>query len=247
MSDAAQAPQADISSRLKSSFMPVATANTNPSQTGDDVSPAVPTVASVQSTFPEPLPVQTSPSDSEKLDIMLGVLDKLGGQVEQAPSDSSQPPAAVPASVQDLSTIGQAWPQAFAASDPLNPPHAVRTGPKEATESTASPDQTGAEVTGIQYVEEEKNPEIPVEVEGYLQSVEERAAEKPPEIIIADGSGESENVSYPSRPVVVLPITEEVEEAGKKKNPNFSIRWLVEWSQRIIKMFAGKVVYKRES
>jgi hypothetical protein len=47
--------------------------------------------------------------------------------------------------------------------------------------------------------------------------------------------------------VVVLPITEEVEEAGKKKNPNFSIRWLVEWSQRIIKMFAGKVVYKRES
>lgn len=129
----------------------------------------------------------------------------------------------------------------------LNPTHPVKSGGKEATESSTSPDTSSIDAGGgLQYVEQEKNPEIPVEVEGYLQKVDDYAEEKMPEIYIADGTQENPDTPYPSRPVIVLPISEAVEEAGLKKNPTFSIRWLVEWSHKIIKMFAGKVVYKDE-
>lgn len=129
----------------------------------------------------------------------------------------------------------------------LNPTHGVNIGGKEAVEISTSPDQASVDAgAAVQYVEHEKNPEIPVEVEGYLQKVEDFADENPPEIFIADGTEEQSDTSYPSRPVVVLPISQKVEEEGSKKAPSFSVRWLVEWSHKIVKMFAGKVIYKEE-
>lgn len=129
----------------------------------------------------------------------------------------------------------------------LNPAHAVKTSGKEAINVAASPDQGPVDAGAIQNVEAEKSPEIPVEVEGYLQKVDDLAEERPPEVFITDGTKEAQEASYPSRPVVVLPITQKVEEAGQKKNATFSIRWLVEWSHKIIKMFAGKVIYRQET
>jgi hypothetical protein len=100
-------------------------------------------------------------------------------------------------------------------------------------------------VGGVQTVEAIPTPEISPEVESYLQKVEDTAGMAPKEIVIADGTQTAPVAhQYPSQPVVVLPITKEQEEEGAKKNPKFSIRWLVEWSRRLMKIFFGKVIYR---
>jgi len=48
------------------------------------------------------------------------------------------------------------------------------------------------------------------------------------------------------KPVVVLPITVTQEAQGKHKSPNFSLRWLVEWANKIKKIFSGAVLYQEE-
>ncbi len=110
---------------------------------------------------------------------------------------------------------------------------------------TESPTQFGLEQgTGVQVVEQEKNPELSPEVEKYLQEVEEDKDQAPKEIAIVDEIANlPKKNQFVSQPVIVLPITPEVEERGKRKSPKYSIRWLVEWSQKIIKMFTGKVIY----
>ena len=87
--------------------------------------------------------------------------------------------------------------------------------------------------------------EIPPEVESYLQKVEEQPETAPKEIVVADGMPTAPtDHQYPAQPVVVLPITQAEEQAGAKKSPKFSIRWLVEWSRKLMKMFVGKVIYR---
>lgn len=105
--------------------------------------------------------------------------------------------------------------------------------------------QTSVEqAAGIQVVEAEKSPELSPEVEKYLQEVHDDKDQAPKEIAIADEIANLPTQNqFVSEPVIVVPITPEIERRGKRKSPKFSIRWLVEWSQKIIKMFAGKVVY----
>lgn len=106
--------------------------------------------------------------------------------------------------------------------------------------STASVEQ-GA---NVQVIEVEKSPELSPEVEKYLQEVHDDKDQAPKEIAIADEIANLPTQNqFVSEPVIVLPITPEVHQKGKRKSPKYSIRWLVEWSQKIIKMFAGKVVY----
>lgn len=141
----------------------------------------------------------------------------------------------------------QAMPQAVAdaaqAVDLLQ--QAGATSRKEAGESV-SLDQIAADAArGVQVVETEPSPEISPEVESYLQKVEENKDMAPPEIVIADTTQAlPANRQFPSQPVIVLPITPEAEQAGVKKGPQFSIRWLVEWSRRLMKAFAGKIIYR---
>jgi hypothetical protein len=47
--------------------------------------------------------------------------------------------------------------------------------------------------------------------------------------------------------VIVLPITPATEDAGERKNPKWSIRWLVEWSRKLMKAFSGKIIYREVS
>lgn len=96
----------------------------------------------------------------------------------------------------------------------------------------------------VQVVEVEKSPELSPEVEKYLQEVHDDKDQAPKEIAIADEIANLPTQNqFVSEPVIVVPITPEIEKKGKRKSPKFSIRWLVEWSQKIIKMFAGKVIY----
>lgn len=133
------------------------------------------------------------------------------------------------------------------ATDTLNPQVGVSSS-KERAENNSSIDTTQFDTgLGVQTVEEERNPEIPVEVESFLQRVEDHQQSTPQEIVVADGTQESVQTPYVKKPVIVLPITQKDEQEGIKKSPRFSVRWLVEWSHKIIKMFTGKVIYKQET
>lgn len=221
-----------------------------------------------------PTGLSTAPTDLtdlEKLDILNQVIDQVEMDAASPPSrDPLQPDGVSPASptssqispqtspappppqsqgsaITDASVLDQVLPQAVQALDPLNPPQASQASAssKEKLASSSGVDQVSPDTgTGIQYVEQEKNPEIPVEVESYLQKVEDNSENQVHEVVIADGTVEVAGTAYPSRPVIVLPITQQMEKEGAKKSPKFSIRWLVEWSQKIIKIFAGKVVYR---
>ena len=133
------------------------------------------------------------------------------------------------------------------ATDTLNPQQATARSAKERVEIGKTADNASIDLGGgVQTVEQEKIPEIPVEVESYLQRVEDHHETAPTEVVIADGTSEVPTNNYPSKPVIVLPITQEEEKEGIKKSPKFSFRWLVEFSHKVVKMFTGKVIYRQE-
>lgn len=198
---------------------------------------------------------QSGLTTSQKIDIFSEVLDSIQSSsvstASSPDSDQLQPQAQLQANPPnpqaqkiEPSVIDQALPQFIdRATDTLNPIHGATSAAKETVEG-ASSGASAYEVGPLQHVEVEKQPEIPVEVESYLSKVEDHAQDIVHEVVIADGTGEQADVQYPSRPVIVLPIDEEIEKKARFKGPKYSIKWLVEWSHKIIKMFAGKVIYK---
>lgn len=133
------------------------------------------------------------------------------------------------------------------ATDTLNPQRGSTRSAKEAIEPSTALDAQAIDISsGMQAIEQEKNPEIPVEVESFLQRVEDHHETAPTEVVIADGTSEVPSNAYPSQPVIVLPITQSEEKEGAKKSPKFSFRWLVEFSHKIVKMFTGKVIYRQD-
>ena len=164
-------------------------------------------------------------------------------------SDKKLPADNSTASAKTLNTLEETLNQVEALSPPTAEPP-IKTNPsvtsrKEAVESV-SLDQVALDAArGVQEAEAEPQPEISPEVESYLQKVEEQKDSAPQEIVIADGSQTTPtDHPYPAQPVVVLPITAEEEKVGVKKSPKFSVRWLVEWSRRLMKVFMGKIIYR---
>ena len=104
--------------------------------------------------------------------------------------------------------------------------------------------QQTLETPGLTYVEQEPNPEIPVEVEGFLKRVEDSADKLQQEIVLADKNLVTQDQNHPAQPVIVLPINQAMEKEARGKSPKFSIAWLVEWSRKIIKKFLGQVIYR---
>ncbi|NCN45630.1 MAG: hypothetical protein COU63_03785 [Candidatus Pacebacteria bacterium CG10_big_fil_rev_8_21_14_0_10_36_11] len=179
-------------------------------------------------------------SGDSALDALVGLVDK-----QSLPKD----PIVQENSTEDQTgLISQVMPQVIRdATDTLNPKSVSSIGGKEATKNVSLEQIAIDAARGAQQVEVEPSPEIPPEVESYLQKVEQHQETAPQEIVIADGSQTQPNDhQYPSQPVVVLPITPEIEKQGAHKNPRFSIRWLVEWSHKVMKIFSGKVVYRFE-
>ena len=100
---------------------------------------------------------------------------------------------------------------------------------------------------GMQYADAEPVPEIPLEVENYLQHVEENHQQMPEQIVQAAKEFQAEATpDIPTQSVKVLPITKEVAEEGKKKSTKFAVRWLVEFSNKISHLFAGKSIYRAD-
>ncbi|MBT4124078.1 MAG: hypothetical protein HOE40_01475 [Candidatus Pacebacteria bacterium] len=194
-------------------------------------------VQPVEKTLPEDKVAETQPVVTQ--------------QTETIPEPNNQQPSLpvqpLENSVDQTGLISQVIPQVIQKStDTLNPQNPVSSaGSKEAADS-ASLDQIAIDAArGAQQVEVEPTPEISPEVESYLQKVEQHADTAPQEIVIADGSmTQPNNHPYPSQPVVVLPITPELEKKSAHKSPKLSVRWLVEWSKKIMKVFSGKVIYR---
>lgn len=100
---------------------------------------------------------------------------------------------------------------------------------------------------GVSYVEQGPDAEISPELAAYIEQVrQEDNQQGPQEVIIADDQASLDNLPKRTvkQAVVVLPITKEIEKRGAHASIVSSIRWLVEWSRKMIKMFVGKVIYR---
>jgi hypothetical protein len=117
----------------------------------------------------------------------------------------------------------------------------------EALSSLETQADTGIEVVGSsQAVEQEPSPELSPEVEKYIKKVKNNQIQPPKEVVVANqDTAPTSQSQYVSKPVIVLPITPQLEKKGQRKPPKFSIRWLVAWSQKIMKKFVGEVIYRQ--
>jgi hypothetical protein len=151
---------------------------------------------------------------------------------------------------QALAAMAASVPTAVqSATDTLNPAHGVSSASaKEVREPTITLERPAIDqVPGIQHVEHEKNPDLPPEVESFLQKVENHHEQLPQEVVIADQLNPIPTTKYLAQPVIILPITPEVEKKAKWQSSNTSVRWLLEFSYKIMKMFSGKVIYRQQS
>jgi len=183
------------------------------------------------SKFKSKLKSSFRPSTQTQLDVAEEVLN----EVEQKKTQTKIPGA-----------VAQAIPGVVdQATDTLNPQQAPATTTFKESTQTAAVEQPSVDAGGgVQVVEHEIAPEIPVEVESFVEHVESHD-QLPQEIAIAGDQVSTTPIQKVAKqPVVVLPITPEMEKKGARKGIKHSFRWLVEWSRKLMKMFVGRVVYK---
>ncbi len=189
---------------------------------------------------PRTTPVISSPVVPTSVQSQLDVLDDVLTEIEaQAPlaSVASAVPLAVAQSTDTLNT----FPAAGSAST-------AKEAPQLATAAETAVNQSIDLGGGYQMTEvEHSSEELPPEVDGYLQQVQDHAEQLPQEIVVAGDDIQLIPQAPPLKKVVVLPITPAVEQAGARKGAKFSVRWLVEWSRRLMKMFSGKIIYSQEN
>jgi len=158
--------------------------------------------------------------------------DQLSGQ--QLPVDDSASQVMMQAAVQ---TALQQDDQG------LNPPHPTPSTAKEQGPSIFG--EVGIELpAGMQSVEELRSPEISPEVEKYIEEVKEDPTHFTKEVVVADQKLIQPATQFVAQPVIILPITAEEMKEAKRAPITSSRRWLAEWTEKIIKMFAGSVVYR---
>jgi hypothetical protein len=162
---------------------------------------------------------------------------------------ATQPPTQSPVVTPEPTPLAAAIPTAVQQlPDPLNPPGVVGGAAKEAVEPgsvTAEAPAVDALATGpINVVEAELGPEISPEVSAYLQKVEDHPEQIPQEIVVANPDTMAQQTQYLAQPVVILPITPEIEAQGARQPVTSSVRWLVTWSRKLMQIFTGRVVYK---
>lgn len=137
-------------------------------------------------------------------------------------------------------------------TDTLNPPQAG--GSINSSKEVLQPGiklerpQIDAGLGGqVAEVEPNREMEMPPEVDGFLKKVENNPGQLPHEVVIVNDPAAPAPTKYLAKPVIVLPITPEVEKIGKNAPTNQSVSWLVAWSRKIMKMFTGEVVYRQQS
>lgn len=237
-------PQAPISTTTSNNAAVSASTLTTSTPTSISTASAPTPAASVSTSAPVASTTIKPPTSGDALSVLEAAIAQASQQSDAARLAAEK---TMRQAAEETGELAQVLPSAIlSATNTLNPTTAATTA-KEA-EGLRSPDKSNqAEAgTGIQAVEIEKNPELPPEVEGFINKVEQQADQLPKEIVIADAiKNLPQHHPLPKQPVVILPITPEIEKTGATKSPKFSVRWLVEWSRRIMKMFVGKVIYRQ--
>jgi hypothetical protein len=211
---------------------------TSPIATPQPVAATPTPVAPVTSVPPAPIVEPENVSVAEPV-------PQAAPKLEQVLQEASQS-APEPLPPEEISSLAAAVPTAVAqvAEDSLNPSYPVGGTVKEVGPLPTAVETPQVDVSpGLQYVETEPQ-EMPPEVESFLTKVENHHEQLPQEIVIKENSAADPVLQSIPQPVIVLPITPEIEKKGLSKNAEFSVRWLVEWSHKMIKMFAGRVIYK---
>jgi hypothetical protein len=164
--------------------------------------------------------------------------------IQQQPPIQPQPQSQESQELIQLQPLIQAQ---TAPSQSLNPVEAVAGGfAKERPASGGALDSQSPDVGTSPTVEYEPNPEIPPEVESFMQQVESHEDQLPQEIVVSGDSIQMNTAKYAAQPVVVLPYTKETEQKARFKGPKWSIRWLVEFGEKVYKLFGGKVIYREQ-
>lgn len=236
---------------------PAPEATSQPQQTQEvSVTGSVPD--QVPTSFQQPTPSDNAQANAQPNDPSLAnplQQDMTQAAAPQSTAENQQqqpfptPPAVAEAKRQQLGFVAQAAPAAVdQATNALYQQQANLYGSNTSKETAvASGIDTAAVEAGaaIQYVETEKNPEIPPEVAEYLKHAEDHANQEVQEIVVADEQQTPMASHYPKQSVIVLPITPETEKKARFKGPRQSVRWLVEWSRKLMKMFSGKIIYRQ--
>lgn len=123
----------------------------------------------------------------------------------------------------------------------------------EASQDQAQVIETAQNVEVAPQVEAAPNSEL-AELSKELQEVSKETKEQRDQAEIKQKQQEISNlaatattpVAVSDKPVVVLPITAKSKEEAKFKSTKYSVKWLVEWCEKIAKVFSGAVVYKEE-
>jgi len=176
-------------------------------------------------------PVQTTKQDSEE---NLNLLDDLVAQTLLSRSSKQTAP------------VAPATPVSGRAKENL----ANLSPSEQATENVAPVEAPLAQAEASENL---NTPEIN-ELSKELQEVSKETKEQREQAEIAQKQQEINNlvatastpVAVSDKPVVVLPITEKSKEEAKFKSTKYSVRWLLEWCQKVAKIFSGAVVYKEE-
>lgn len=179
-------------------------------------------------TNPTPPAVDLTPA--EKLAIFGDVVDEVVAESAAAPT-AAAPSVAPP------------------ITPPPTPSPVVASSPSKEYASFSAPVESGSPDVGVAQsaVEFEPTPEISPEVESFVQHAESHEDQLPQEIVVAGDSIQLQNTHYAKQPVVVLPYDQEIEKKARFKGPSWSIKWLLEFGHKIIKMFGGKVIYLQKN
>ncbi len=181
---------------------------------------------------------QSDPTDlspDEKLDVFAQVVDEVAAQQVPAQPESTQI-LAEPTPLEPTAPVVQ--PTTPAQSAPIS-----ATGTSKEYLAVSTPDTTSVDAGSHMGVEYEPTPEISPEVESFMQHVEAHEDQLPQEVVVAGDDIQLQPAHYAAQPVVVLPYDKETEKEAVFKGPQWSVRWLLEFGHKIIKMFGGKVIY----
>lgn len=93
-----------------------------------------------------------------------------------------------------------------------------------------------------------ETPEISPELEEHIQAVQRGEIELPGPIEVGTHEGQPVTIqsSAPQQPNIVLPLTQNDLQLGKKQPINTAFRWLAEWMVWLIKKYPGRAVYRTE-
>lgn len=92
-------------------------------------------------------------------------------------------------------------------------------------------------------IDAEPNPEVAKEIQSYIKKVEKEQFLAQP---ITDNYGQPlVSPPAPQQPKIVLPITQNQYLAGFKQKVTESIRWLVTWCGRLVKILGNRADFRK--